>query len=86
MNKFDHFISECCQFQYITSGYSTDSIKPGITLYVSGRTCIVTEILQAQNMTVYEIALQAEDGRLYKARNNGHMFIITEEIMPKPGI
>ena len=86
MNKFDNFLAECCQFQYVTSGTSTDCIKPGITLYVSGRTCVVTEILQEQNALVYEIAVQAEDGRMYKARNNGHMFIIMEEIFPKSGV
>jgi hypothetical protein len=77
MSKIDNFLSE---------SYATACVVPGFPMTISGKPGVVAEILQFQNETVYEIAFKADDCRMYKARFNGHMYIITEEIIPEPGI
>lgn len=77
MSKIDGFLNQ---------SYFNTIICVGDIMEVSGKRGIVTEIIKWEEPQIREFILEAEDGRIYKVRFNGHMYHITEEIFPTPGI
>lgn len=77
MNKIDSFLNQ---------SYCTDKLCPGEYMEISGKKGSILEIIRWEEPQIREFSFKCEDGRVYKARFNGHMYHITEEIFPEPGI
>ena len=77
MSKIDGFLNQA---------YFARNIIPGEVMEVSGKTGVIIEILKCEEPQICEFALGCDNGKVYKIRFNGHMYHITEEMPPQPGV
>jgi len=65
----------------LNEDYGTSFIQPGYVMECGGKTVVVVEITDFQNMTAWRIIVRdVNSGIFYEARFNGHMYIIACEI------